>query len=109
MLQDISIGKRLGLATALLLALMTLVAGAGFWGTGATRRATMDITEEEAPELSEAMQARTMTLMLRRFEKDVFLNIATPEKVADYTTKWHNARQEMDEHLASLDRTASDA
>jgi len=108
MLQNISIGKRLGLATALLLTLMTLVAVAGFWGTGATSRATRDITLEEAPELTEAMDARATTLTLRRFEKDVFLNIATPEKVAEYTTKWQNARREMDEHLAALDRTASD-
>jgi methyl-accepting chemotaxis protein len=108
MLQNISIGKRLGLATGLLLLLMTLVAAAGFWGASATARATRDITQEEAPELVEAMDARASTLTLRRFEKDVFLNIASPDKVADYVTKWENARREIDNTLAKLDRTASD-
>src|SRR5204863_186897 len=106
MLQNMSIGKRLGLATGILLTLMILVAVAGYWGTGTTSRATRDITNVEAPELTAALEARAWSLMLRRFEKDVFLNIATADKVADYSTKWQNARQSLDQTLASLDRVA---
>src|SRR6266550_5316959 len=108
MLQNMSIGKRLGLATGILLTLMILVAVAGYWGTGTTSRATRDITNVEAPELTAALEARGWSLMLRRFEKDVFLNIATADKVADYSTKWQNARQSLDQTLASLDRAAGD-
>jgi len=108
MLQNMSIGKRLGLATGILLTLMILVAVAGYWGTGTTSRATRDITNVEAPELTAALEARAWSLMLRRFEKDVFLNIATADKVADYSTKWQNARQSLDQTLASLDRAAGD-
>ncbi len=93
MLQNMSIGKRLGLATGILLTLMILVA---------------DITNVEAPELTAALEARAWSLMLRRFEKDVFLNIAPADKVADYSTKWQNARQSLDQTLASLDRAAGD-
>jgi len=108
MLQNMSIGKRLGLATGILLTLMILVAVAGYWGTGTTSRATRDITNVEAPELTAALEARAWSLMLRRFEKDVFLNIATADKVADYSTKWQNARQSLEQTLASLDRAAGD-
>ena len=108
MLQNMSIGKRLGLATGILLTLMILVAVAGYWGTGTTAHATRDITNVEAPELTAALEARAWSLMLRRFEKDVFLNIATADKVADYTTKWQNARQSLEQSLAILDRGASD-
>src|SRR5258706_6749094 len=72
---------------------MILVAVAGYWGTGTTSRATRDITTVEAPELTAALEARAWSLMLRRFEEDVFLHIATARKVADYRTKWQNARQ----------------
>ncbi|HXG98729.1 MAG TPA: methyl-accepting chemotaxis protein [Gemmatimonadales bacterium] len=108
MLQNMSIGKRLGLATGILLTLMILVAVAGYWGTGTTSRATRDITNVEAPELTAALEARAWSLMLRRFEKDVFLNIATADKVADYSTKWQNARQSLEQTLASLDHAAGD-
>src|SRR5258706_811518 len=87
---------------------MILVAVAGYWGTGTTSRATRDITTVEAPELTAALEARAWSLMLRRFEKGVFLNIPTPDKVADYSTKWQNARQSLDQTLASLDRSARD-
>src|SRR5258706_12674879 len=96
MLQNMSIGKRLGLATGILLTLMILVAVAGYWGTGTTSRATRDITNVEAPELTAALEARAWSLMLRRFQKDGFLNIATPHKVPDYHTKSPNARQSLD-------------
>ncbi|HKC38875.1 MAG TPA: Tar ligand binding domain-containing protein, partial [Gemmatimonadales bacterium] len=66
MLQNMSIGKRLGLATGILLTLMILVAVAGYWGTGTTSRATRDITNVEAPELTAALEARAWSLMLRR-------------------------------------------
>ena len=108
MLSNMTIGKRLGLATGILLTLMILVAAGGYWGTRTTAGAARSITEEEAPELTAALETRALSLTLRRFEKDVFLNVATPEKVADYTTKWKNARQTMDQNLAKLDRTAND-
>ncbi len=108
MLQNLSIGKRLGFATGILLTLMILIAVAGFWGTGATARATRDISSGEVPQLRAALEARAWSLMLRRFEKDVFLNIATPDKVADYSTKWQNARQQMDQQLVALDHNAND-
>ena len=108
MLQNLSIGKRLGLATGILLTLMILVAAAGFRGIGATAHATRDIADSEVPQLRAALESRAWALMLRRFEKDVFLNIATPDKVADYSTKWQNARQQLDQELAVFDRTASE-
>jgi methyl-accepting chemotaxis protein len=40
---------------------------------------------------------------MRRFEKDVFLNIATPDKVADYLAKWKDQRDRLTAELASLD------
>src|SRR5258705_2458115 len=40
---------------------------------------------------------------MRRFEKDVFLNIGTPEKVAEYVTKWKDQRDRLLERIAVLD------
>src|SRR5260370_22065904 len=106
MLQNMSIGKRLGLATGILLTLMILVAVAGYWGTGTTSRATRDITNVEAPELTAALEARAWSLMLRRLEKDVFPHIATPDKVADYSTQWQKAGQSLGPTLPPPHRPA---
>src|SRR5256885_16005298 len=108
MLQNMSIGKRLGLATGILLTLMILVAVAGYWGTGTTSRATRDITNVEAPELTAALEARAWSLMLRRFQKDVFLNIATGGQGARNSTKRRGARQRLDPSPAGPDHAAGD-
>ena len=108
MLKNMTIGKRLGFATGLLLALMIVVAMAGYLGIRGTAGAARDITQEEAPELTSALQVRALSLMLRRFEKDVFLNSGTDEKVTEYHGKWRTTRRDLDTQLATLDRMASD-
>ena len=108
MLANKTIGTRLGLAFGLTLALMLLVAASGFWGTTTTAGATRAITAEEAPELAASLEARIATLSLRRFEKDVFINTASPEQVASYASKWNDAHQTLQTQLDALDRLASD-
>src|SRR5258706_12745254 len=88
---------------------MILVAVAGYWGTGTTSRATRDITNVEAPELTAALEARAWSLMLRRFEKGGFLKIATPGKGADQTTQGQQAAPSLDHTPPSPDRPPRDA
>jgi methyl-accepting chemotaxis protein len=52
----------------------------------------------------EALEARTSTLQLRRYEKDYFLNIGAPDKQADYLAKWNLAHKDLVGRLDELDR-----
>ena len=102
MLKKLSIGKRLGLAFATLGALMLIVAAAGYWGTRQASDLALEYVKVESPLVEHAQRARANTLGLRRYEKDVFLNIKSAEKVAEYVEKWNDQRSRLDERLQAL-------
>src|SRR6266566_5157374 len=103
MLKNMTIGKRLALGFGLLLALVALVAGSGYRSTRLASTLAMRVLKVESPLVEHSQRVRANTLGMRRFEKDVFLNIATPEKVAEYLTKWKDQRDRMLERIAVLD------
>src|SRR6185436_9399944 len=103
MLKNMTIGKRLALGFGLLLALVALVAGSGYRSTHLASSLAMQVLKVESPLVEHSQRARANTLGMRRFEKDVFLNIATPEKVAEYITKWQDQRDRLVGRFAVLD------
>jgi len=103
MLKNLPIGKRLGLAFATLLALMLGVAVAGYWGLHDTARLARQVLDVDSPLVEHSQRARANTLGLRRFEKDVFLNIATPAKRDEYVDKWKDQQHRLEERLQELD------
>ena len=103
MLKNLPIGKRLALAFGTLLALMLGVAGAGYWGLHDTARLARQVLDLDSPLVEHSQRVRANTLGLRRFEKDVFLNIATPAKVDEYVEKWTDQQRRLDERLQELD------
>jgi two-component system chemotaxis sensor kinase CheA len=50
---------------------------------------------------------RTTALHLRRFEKDLFLNIAKPKKVAEYKEKWLKTMAHARGDIAKLEKLSS--
>ena len=103
MLQNMSIGKRLAVGFGLLLALVALVAGSGYRSTRLASSLAMQVLKVESPLVEHSQRVRANTLGMRRFEKDVFLNMATPEKVAEYLAKWKDQRDRLLERVAVLD------
>ncbi len=101
MLSSMNIGKRMGLAFALLVALALALAGSGYWGlenvsSTADKILTVDVAAADA-----SGQVQAATLGLRRFEKDYFLNIGNPSKQAEYLEKFKSQEKTL---LGLLDR-----
>ena len=109
MLQNMNIGRRLGLAFGLLLLLMLGLAGSGYWGAKTAAQASDEMAVEEVPELILALRIQTGVLTLRRAEKDIFLNIADQKVMEDYVGKWNEAHAALKARLDSLAATANDA
>src|SRR6266481_2043439 len=99
MFNDWKIGKRLTFAFGLTLILVGVVAFAGFWGISRMVDTVNAILQGDAKLMQTASDLETNTLNLRRYEKDVFLNIADKSKVADYTTKWQTTDPAAAENL----------
>ncbi|HET7434813.1 MAG TPA: methyl-accepting chemotaxis protein [Thermoanaerobaculia bacterium] len=104
MLSNWKIGKRLTLAFTVTLILVAVVAAAGFWGLSQMVSTVGAILDHDAKLMEYAFTLEAKTLNLRRFEKDVFLNLADSEKVADYAGKWKTAYAEAVENLDALQK-----
>lgn len=107
MLNNWKIGKRLTLAFTVTLTLVGVVAFAGFWGLSQMTTTVSTILEQDAKRMEHAADLESHTLNLRRFEKDVFLNIGDKDKVADYTAKWQAALRDAGEDLDNLQKLTS--
>ncbi|HEX6159412.1 MAG TPA: MCP four helix bundle domain-containing protein, partial [Thermoanaerobaculia bacterium] len=101
MFSNWKIGKRLTLAFTIALVLVGVVAAAGFWGLSQMVTSVDTILNRDAKLMEHASGLESNTLNLRRLEKDVFLNVADEEKVAEYSAKWKGANVEA---LQNLDR-----
>ncbi|HSG39862.1 MAG TPA: HAMP domain-containing protein, partial [Thermoanaerobaculia bacterium] len=107
MLKNVKIGNRLGLALGVLLALMAAVAGVGFWGLRAMSGQAQQVLRIDARLSQYFTQTEVLTLSLRRYEKDVFLNIENPDKVAEYQQKWDEAYQGVLQKLSAAEEVAT--
>jgi methyl-accepting chemotaxis protein len=105
-LKNIGVGKKLALGFGLVLSLMGVVSGAGYWGLETVAGLAREILSVRSPLVEHSQRARANTLGMRRFEKDYFLNIGAPEKQADYLAKWRDQKQRLVERLDVLDKLA---
>jgi methyl-accepting chemotaxis protein len=103
MLRNTSIGTRLALGFGALVLLMVVVAVAGVRGTREAADNALDYVKVDSPLIDAAQSARAETLALRRFEKDVLLNLDSAEKVAEYGEKWTQRKALLEEHLAKME------
>jgi len=108
MLKTLSIGKRLGLGFAAILTMLTIVAATGYWSTMATHDVTLDVLNVDAAITEHSQRARALTLELRRYEKDFFLNMGSAAKQAEYLDKWQDSRGGLEEKLSLLQRLEQD-
>ena len=109
MLQQITIGKRLFAGFGILLAFVAIVAFTGQWGLGTSVDTAMKAMNVDVAISTCANDTHIASLDMRRFEKDYFLNIGSPDKQADYMAKWEKASHDTDENLSSLERLVTDA
>jgi methyl-accepting chemotaxis protein len=108
MLQQISIGKRLFAGFGVLLLFVLVVAAAGQWALTRSVDTALQVFNVDVAVSGYANDATIATLDLRRFEKDLFLNIGSAEKETDYLGKWNEARHRLDESFSAIVRVTSD-
>jgi methyl-accepting chemotaxis protein len=107
MLSQFSIAKRLALGFGVVLALLLVVALAGYWGQESVTRETVSMLRGDVRLAVLADNIKTHTLELRRFEKDTLLNMANKPEMTQYEEKWHKQLSETRVMLGELDSLVS--
>lgn len=103
-LSDMKIGKRLGIGFGLMLVLLLALGGTGIMGLKVVTRITEDMAKHEGKMSEHAARLRANVNILRRFEKDTFLNMGAPEKQAEYLNKWQEDLKSSRDRLADLEK-----
>jgi methyl-accepting chemotaxis protein len=108
MLTNMKIGTRLILGFSIILLFLVAISITGYWGTHLLEREVDDVITREAKLVEYAQRSRANVNMLRRFEKDLFINIADPAKVAEYRKKWNEALEHCTERFDAIDKLVTD-
>ncbi|QXE89067.1 methyl-accepting chemotaxis protein [Geomonas subterranea] len=106
MLMNMKIGTRLMLSFGLVLLLLIAVAGTGYWGVKEGENTIDHMLETEGRLSEHSSRARANILGMRRYEKDIFLNINDQGKVAEYYGKWTEEANKTTERVADLEKAA---
>lgn len=104
---DVKIGTRLNLGFGLILILVVLVGYFGYRGVETISSATNTMLEGDAAIVEHASRLRANVVGMRRYEKDIFINIDTAEKVESYRKQWDEEREKGEKRLADLEKAST--
>jgi len=95
MFKSMKVRSQLAIGFGLVIVFLAGTALAGYWGVMSGSEKTQAMLAHEAKQQENAARARANVNGLRRFEKDLYINIASPEARHGYLAKW----KEQHEHL----------
>lgn len=104
---NLKIGAKLGLGFGVVLFLLLGVGLTGYWGASSLSSTTEKALATDAKIAQNSARARADILLLRRGEKDIFLNIGSEEKQTEYVKAWNEAREHLTARLSDLDKVTT--
>ncbi|QSV45872.1 methyl-accepting chemotaxis protein [Geobacter benzoatilyticus] len=96
MFGNLKIGARLGFGFGLVVLLLVVTGGAGFLGVKKINKASNEILHQEVKAGEYFSRVRANVLYMRMYEKDIFINVNNPEKIAEYEKKWSEKKERLD-------------
>jgi methyl-accepting chemotaxis protein len=106
MFSSLKVRTQLALGFGLLTLFVAVTAAAGYWAMSRIAGRTLDGLAHEGELSAHAARARANTANLRRFEKDLYINIASREKRAEYLKKWTEQEEHLQARLHAADKLA---
>jgi methyl-accepting chemotaxis protein len=102
MLSNIKIGTRLVVGFAVTLLFMLAIGVVAVIEMQHINDYTDEVIDLQAKSVEYAQRSRANVNMLRRYEKDVFINIENPTKVEEYCKSWNSTLEQCNERFAVL-------
>jgi len=108
-MRNFGIGKKIAFGLSLVVMLMVIVAGSGYWAVTVTNKTIQTILGRDSNLAINSLIARVRILDLRRFEKDYELNIGDKKAQEGYFTKWSDSLDDLQGRLTDLDKFSTTA
>lgn len=106
-INNIRIGLRLGLGFGML-SLMLIIGGfTGYWAVDKSTTATTTMINGDAAVSEHAAKALADVIGMRRYEKDLYLNIGDKAKEDDYLKKWQEQHELVTKRLEDLGKVVT--
>ena len=102
-LSRLSVHAKLGLLVAVFSIGMALVVGLSFWGLNQAVSASRSMVDRELRVVQWLGDTRSAVGHARRFEKDMFLNLAEEDRLADYHKAWVAELDQLRATLAKME------
>ncbi|QSA96004.1 methyl-accepting chemotaxis protein [Methylococcus sp. EFPC2] len=96
------IGLRLSIGFGTVLLLMLAIGLTGMWSSHKIAASAQRVVDVDSGILDKALRIQISVLNLRRFEKDMFINLGSQKDYEKYVLQWHTARKEVQGHIESL-------
>ncbi len=108
MLNNMTIGTRLILGFGLNLLFLLMVGGVGLYEIKHVSKVMDNVIQNESKVIEYAQRSRANMNLMRRFEKDSFINIEKLEKVDEYKKKWDDVYALAKERLEVIAKIETD-
>jgi methyl-accepting chemotaxis protein len=103
MFRNLGIGQRIGIGFALIVALLLSVV----WTASLGFSAYGDLLDGDVRIAQHSERARANVVGMRRFEKDMYLNVGDHAKVTEYEAKWREQHEHLVARISDLERYAT--
>ena len=103
MFKSMKVRSQLALGFGFVVVLLIASSLVGYWGVASGSERTQEMLAHEARLQEHFERARANVVGLRRFEKDLYINIASPEIRQGYLAKWKEQHQHLQARLHDLE------
>jgi methyl-accepting chemotaxis protein len=100
------IGTRLYFSFGIVVALLLFLGGSALWGMSSINSVTTHLFNSEVKIMEQSSLARANILGLRRFEKDMFININSAKEVEKYHKSWSDEQEKLNARIDDLEKLA---
>ncbi|QWV93587.1 methyl-accepting chemotaxis protein [Geomonas oryzisoli] len=107
MLGNLKIGTRLFILFNTVLLFIVLIGAATYWGMSRMQFHLSDLTSNRGTLQDNSQLALARINMMRRYEKDFFLNMGDPAKMAGYRKKWDDTLEKLNGSVDSSQKLVS--
>jgi len=108
MLSNMKIGTRLFASFAIVLLFIVTIGIASYLGMGKMSFYINDLANIDGALMDNSARSRANINMMRRYEKDLFMNIGDAAKMEEYKKKWDDARERFNNRMDDSTKLLSD-